>query len=502
MTATHSHDRMVGTLVGAACGDALGARFEFQPPSFAPSPIDMKSGGSLGWRKGQWTDDTEMSILIALELARGGDLESDESIGRLARDFARWALRATDIGMQTRSVLANLDPETATAADAFAAANEFQAHRPDSCGNGGLMRTAPVALAYLDDEPRMIAAARRVSAITHPHIDSQDACAIWCVAIGIAIREQRLDIRTAIDRAVAEDRRAIWHTRIDEAETLGEVHKIPNNGWAVAALQAAWVCLVNSQSLEESIEWGTRSGNDTDTVAAIAGALAGARWGVSAIPARWRRFLNGWPYVRAHDVIPHRDNTEPDKTVFDGAEGVGPMRVRDLIALAMSAGEGGAPQTGRGWPLAKDMGGRVTKWVQLQYDPDVILGAEGDAQDLEDCDAVVSLSRVGYNFLGGQEHIEFWLIDSEDAESNPNLELVLRDAAKTVADLRAEGKKVFLHCVAAHNRTPSVAALYSALYCNVDVDDAIRTVDEQCRTYYEANPFLRDTVRRIARASR
>jgi ADP-ribosylglycohydrolase len=443
-----------------------------------------------------------MSIIIAAECAAGGDLRSTESLDRIARAFSKWARRATDIGRQTGSVLSNVDPEIGTAADAFAAAQHFNEMYPESAGNGALMRTAPVALAYLDDEKTMIEVARRVAALTHPHIDSLDACAIWCVAIGIAIREGRFDIRTAIDRAVDEDRRALWHARIDEAEAAGEVHRIANNGWVVAALQAAWICVVNSETLEETIEWGTRAGNDTDTVAAIAGALAGARWGVSAIPARWRRFLNGWPYVRAHKVIAHRDNTGPLQTIFDGDEGVGPMRVRDLIALAMSAVEGAAPTAGRGWPLAKDMGGRESKWVQLQFDLDVILGAEGDAQELEDCDAVVSLSRVGYNFVGGQEHIEFWLIDSTSGEANPNLDFVLRDAAKTIADLRAEGKKVFVHCVAAHNRTPSVGALYSALYCNVDVDEAIRVVDEQCKTSYGSNPFLRDAVRTIALSGR
>lgn len=501
MNQNFSHDRIAGSLVAAACGDALGARFEFKPPSFEPSPIDMEAGGSFNWRKGQWTDDTEMSILIALELARGGDLESDDSLGRLARDFAGWARRAQDIGMQTSSVLHNVDPVTGTAADAFAAAHEFQMHRPDACGNGALMRTAPVALAFLDDEPRMIEAARRVSRLTHPHIDSQDACAIWCVAIGIAIREARLDIREAIDRAVDPDRRALWHGRIDEADKAGEVHRIANNGWAVAALQAAWICVSNSETLEEAIEWGTRAGNDTDTVAAIAGALAGARWGVSAIPARWRRFLNGWPRARAHELIAHTDRSAELLTAFDDSK-FGWMNGRDLIALALSAAVGGAPVAGKGWPLVKDMGGRESKWTQLQFDLDVVLGAEGDAQELEDCDAVVSLSRVGYDFVGGQEHIEFWLIDSTSGEANPNLDFVLRDAAKTIADLRAEGKKVFLHCVAAHNRTPTVAALYSALYCNVDVDEAIRVVDEQCKTYYGSNPFLRDTVRQIARSAR
>jgi protein-tyrosine phosphatase len=155
----------------------------------------------------------------------------------------------------------------------------------------------------------------------------------------------------------------------------------------------------------------------------------------------------------------------------------------------------------QGWPFAPSMGGQTRRRTALLYDTDVIIGAEGDLDTLDDIDVVVSLSRVGYEHVRDREHIEFWLIDSHHPEDNPNLEYVLRDAAKTIADLRAEGKRVFLHCVAAHNRTPTVAALYAALYCGVDADEAIFTVDSLLRGH-GGNEFLRQTVRDIAAADR
>jgi protein-tyrosine phosphatase len=110
----------------------------------------------------------------------------------------------------------------------------------------------------------------------------------------------------------------------------------------------------------------------------------------------------------------------------------------------------------------------------------------------------VSLSRVGSSFAAGREHVEFWLVDSWNPAANPNLRFVLKDAADTVAALVAEGRTVFLHCVAAHNRTPTVAALYLALHCGVEVDEAIRQADRQCGNN-GSNPYLRDEVRAIVR---
>jgi hypothetical protein len=271
----------------------------------------------------------------------------------------------------------------------------------------------------------------------------------------------------------------LWFGRIEFAEAAEAVSDIPDNGGAVGALQAAWRAVSVAVSAEDAIEAAVRSGNDADTVGAIAGALAGARFGCSAIPARWRRYLNGWPYSSETLDLP--------------------MQYRQLLTFAYLAGTGGESLTGSGWPDVEDMGGYDLALVELDNAERVWIGAEGDIHALPpEVDAVVSLSRVGSAFAGNREHVEFWLVDSSSPESNPNLRFVLKDAADTVAALVAEGRTVFLHCVAAHNRTPSVAALYLALHCGIDVDEAIRQADEQCGNN-GSNSFLRNEVRAIAR---
>ena len=104
-------------------------------------------------------------------------------------------------------------------------------------------------------------------------------------------------------------------------------------------------------------------------------------------------------------------------------------------------------------------------------------------------DGVVSLCRIGTNQtppgVAPGDHVEVWLLDEPDADSNPNLDFVLEDTADTVGAMRAEGRTVLLHCVAAHSRTPTVATLYAHRHLGVPMDQAIAEV---CGALPEADP--------------
>jgi len=80
-------------------------------------------------------------------------------------------------------------------------------------------------------------------------------------------------------------------------------HYRHSNGWVVAALLGAWSAVSGSTSYADGASRAVNGGGDTDTVAAIAGALLGARYGGSAVPVRWRRVLHGWPGLRARDLV-------------------------------------------------------------------------------------------------------------------------------------------------------------------------------------------------------
>ena len=106
--------------------------------------------------------------------------------------------------------------------------------------------------------------------------------------------------------------------------------------------------------------------------------------------------------------------------------------------------------------------------VKHPHDEGVVLGTFADLHNARrlDIDAVVSLCRIGHDDLAAagvapDDHIEIWLVDSESPEANTHLDHVLDQAAEAVATFRREGKRVLLHCVAAQQRTPSVALRYA-----------------------------------------
>ena len=202
-------DRAVGVLLGTAAGDALGAAYEFGPPRGPELEVAMVGGGSFGWEPGEWTDDTSMAIAIAEVAATGADLRDEEALDAIVRRWGEWMHDAKDVGIQTSSVLRaahRLGLNARTAREASAALHERTGR---TAGNGSLMRTAPVALAYLDDEAALVQAARAVSELTHYDPEAGDACVLWCLAIRHAILTGELDARIGLQH-IDTDRRDLW----------------------------------------------------------------------------------------------------------------------------------------------------------------------------------------------------------------------------------------------------------------------------------------------------
>jgi ADP-ribosyl-[dinitrogen reductase] hydrolase len=445
-------DRVAGAVLGAAVGDALGAGYEF---GSAPLPPDgcarMVGGGLGGFAPGEWTDDTAMTTAI-LEVAATGRLDLD-AIGQRFLDWFRGG--PADVGNATRAVLGR----AREAADLPAAAvAHLAAHPRGGAGNGALMRTGPVALVHLGDDAALAGAAREVAALTHADPLAGDACVLWCVAIDRAVRQRRLDgVREGL-ALLPVDRRERWAGWLDDAEHHPPASFTPN-GFTVTALQAAYAAVVQTPvpaerpglHLQHALHAAIAIGDDTDTVASIAGALVGARWGASAVPWVWRRPLHGWPGLRSGD----------------------------LVRLAVLAAAGGEPDE-IGWPSAEVLPARGAHSVvvSLPGDPDLLLGSLARLPTVVDeVDAVLSLCRVGRAQVpAGVEHHELLLIDGEAPDDNPNLDLVLDDAVTTLRTWRSEGKRVFVHCQAGATRTPTVAAAYLAERDGIDGATALARI--------------------------
>ena len=291
-------DRILGSMLGSAAGDALGAGYEFTHPGPETS-IYMKGGGGFGWAPGEWTDDTQMAVAV-LDAASGGDLD----VEAVAANFLAWFESGpADVGNQTRSVLgAAFEP-----GDLAACAAAYLDADPGGAGNGALMRNTPVALTALGDRDLVAERAAAVASLTHAHRDSVAACVLWSLAIEEAITASDPDepfdweavLRRGLDH-VAEDRRECWTKIIDKA-VEGPPGRFTPNGWVVTAFQAALAAIVHTpvpeddpkRHLSDSLVAAIRIGDDTDTVAAIAGGLLGARWGASAVPDEWWQVIHG-----------------------------------------------------------------------------------------------------------------------------------------------------------------------------------------------------------------
>lgn len=292
-------DRVAGVLLGAAAGDALGVPYEYgsRPLPADGGPAEMLGGGLGGYAPGQWSDDTEMTCVIAEVAAGGADLRTVDGLDRVAAGFLRWYTDGpADVGVQTRSVLSQLSPG-ATALDMRARATTLHKRTRRTAGNGSLMRTSPVALAHLGNRQAIADAACAVSALTHHDPVAGEACALWCLAIDHTIATGELDIRTGLPFVDSE-----WAPIIDHAERSSPADFTHRNGGVVGALQAAWSATIQADGFEAGLQAAVRGGGDTDTVAAIAGALLGARYGGSAVPTRWHRILHGWPGLRAGEL--------------------------------------------------------------------------------------------------------------------------------------------------------------------------------------------------------
>jgi ADP-ribosyl-[dinitrogen reductase] hydrolase len=285
-------DRVGGCLVGLAIGDALGAPLEFtsrrEVRTRYPQGLREMMSSTL-WKKGEYTDDTQMALLIAESLVQSKGFQASD----LAQRFQTWARTAKDVGIQTRAVV-NMagyvrDPERCS--------SQYHATHPDSsAGNGALMRCAPIALFYLKSPDQLVEVSRASARVTHHDPKTQSSCVILNTWIQAAIRRGVRDARAEAIAMLDETELPAWH-RLEQIEGYKE-DDIKSSGYTVHTLEAAAWSFLTTESYEEAVIRAANLGDDADTVAAVCGALAGAYYGYSAIPRRWRDQLQDEVRIR------------------------------------------------------------------------------------------------------------------------------------------------------------------------------------------------------------
>jgi poly(ADP-ribose) glycohydrolase ARH3 len=275
-------DRFVGCLLGQALGDAVGAPYEGMPADHVfwmlgpASDLVRNPDGDLL----RYTDDTQMMIGVAETLVEHGSIIEDALGQRFVAHYdpqrgygpgARRILEAMAAGGDGRHLAATIFPG-------------------GSLGNGAAMRVAPIGLVFHQDLDRVVEQARLSALPTHVHPLGIEGAQLFALATALVVREEGFDrrrfYRTLLDHCCSEEFR--W--ALTSAAKLRRRHSLALLGSSLEAHRSvvtAIACFTTgASSFEEVVARAVSLGDDTDTLAAMAGALVGAHLGKNALPAR------------------------------------------------------------------------------------------------------------------------------------------------------------------------------------------------------------------------
>jgi ADP-ribosylglycohydrolase len=270
--------RAQGCLLGQLAGDALGSLVEFQRPedirlAYPAGVRELADGGTWNTIAGQPTDDSEMALSLARTLVERGRYDPEEA----RKAYVFWLESGPfDCG---GTIFRGLRGRP----------------NPDSQANGALMRISPLGIFGARQELSQVAEwARQDAALTHSHPVCQQANALFTMAIA-------LTVRTGIGAGDLHEQIGVWADEMDADDSLiaavtGAMEAPPadyvhQQGWVLTAFRNALWQLSHARNPENALVDTVMRGGDTDTNAAICGALLGAVYGRDAIPAQWTECL-------------------------------------------------------------------------------------------------------------------------------------------------------------------------------------------------------------------
>ena len=293
-------DGMLGLIVG----DALGVPVEFMSRTeLMKNPVTgMREYGTHHQPRGTWSDDSSMALAELDSIRTVGTIDYIDMMER----FSRWCMHGEytpfgevfDIGTATSRALMNY-------AKGIAPLESGGKTEWDN-GNGSLMRILPVCL-YLFKRQKKVCTSENesiymihaVSALTHAHVRSQMACGIYYFLVKAILEEEgslEKRLQKGMERAyqyyrqdLSNHRELEYYKRLADLSEFKETPKegIKSSGYVVDTLEAAVWCLLHSHSYKETVLMAVNLGEDTDTIGAVAGGLAGLYYKEEGIPQEW-----------------------------------------------------------------------------------------------------------------------------------------------------------------------------------------------------------------------
>ena len=303
-------NHVLSGIMGLTVADALGVPVEFMDrESLQEDPVvNMRAYGTYNQPAGTWSDDTSMTLCLLDSLSKGLDYDD------IMNNFIKWFSHgdyspfgeAFDIGITTRRALMDFE----------------RGKRPLECGgksegdngNGSLMRILPI-LFYLQSVygndfqavEQTFNIIHNVSSLTHAHKRSQLACGMYISVASMLSLD--LGLKDAVDLGInkameyyrkQDDFRdeLVYFKRLEEKDFANlPLEEIKSGGYVVDTLEAAIWCLLNAKDYKECVLKAVNLGRDTDTVAAVAGGLAGLKYSYETIPEEWRAKIIKRDYI-------------------------------------------------------------------------------------------------------------------------------------------------------------------------------------------------------------
>jgi ADP-ribosyl-[dinitrogen reductase] hydrolase len=285
--------RFKGSLLGLAVGDALGAPVEFEPRGNFPPITGLRGGGPFNLNPGDWTDDTSLALCLAESLVERREFDPRDQAKRYVKWWKEGHLSCTgncfDIGNTTKASLQRFKDT----------GNPYSGPTdPGTGSNGSLMRLSPVPLFYHSNPQKAVEYSGLSSKTTHGALASVDSCRyLGALIIGAlkGIKKEALLVNKY------EPAAGIWSktpltSEVDIVAGGSFRHSEPPiikaQGTAVKTLEAALWAFGKSRSFEEGCLLAVNLGDDSDTVGAVYGQLAGTYYGVESIPTGWLKELS------------------------------------------------------------------------------------------------------------------------------------------------------------------------------------------------------------------
>jgi len=289
--------KFLGSLLGAALGDAIGASWEGRRMA-AEHEIELVTSVSHPLR---YTDDTHMTIGMAESLVECGGFNGPHMAGRFVSNYLQEPWRGYGPGPpRVFKLLSSGEPWDKAAAHIYGGG---------SFGNGAAMRVAPIGLFFSSQPAELREAAYLSSLITHSHALGMEGAALQAMAVALAVAEspdKPLDTSSFASRLLSFATEDVYRAKIANFSILLES---PDNRKTVVAQlghgieafnsvpTAIFTFLAHPQDFASTVIYAVSLGGDTDTIASMAGAISGAYLGIDALPSEWQKQLENLEYI-------------------------------------------------------------------------------------------------------------------------------------------------------------------------------------------------------------